>query len=66
MCNILFSVHRLRDMLNLEKQENQRSSKQLEKQEGELGVLRKDKDRLLLRNAEHEKEVIELKEQVSF
>jgi len=55
---------KLRDMLNMEKQDRQRSDKQLEKQEVELGSLRKDKERLQAQTSEYEKELIDLKEQV--
>ena len=54
---------KLRDMLNMEKQDRQRSDKQLEKQEVELGSLRKDKERLQAQTSEYEKELIDLKEQ---
>lgn len=55
---------KIRDMLNMEKQERQRSDKQLEKQEVELSGLRKDKERLTTQVSEYENELIDLKEQV--
>ncbi|KAK3741300.1 hypothetical protein RRG08_034345 [Elysia crispata] len=55
---------KLRDMLNSEKQDRQRSEKLAEKLEGELGVLRKDKERLQTQTTDLEKEMMDLKEQV--
>ena len=51
-------------MLNSEKQDRQRSEKLAEKLEGELGVLRKDKERLQTQTTDLEKEMMDLKEQV--
>ncbi|CAL1528730.1 unnamed protein product [Lymnaea stagnalis] len=55
---------KLRDMLNSEKQDHQRSEKMVEKLESELSVLRKEKERLGNQVAVYEKELIDLKEQV--
>ncbi|XP_055894573.1 dynactin subunit 1-like isoform X2 [Biomphalaria glabrata] len=55
---------KLRDMLNSEKQDRQRSDKMVEKLESELAVLRKDKERLQAQVTVYEKELIDLKEQV--
>ncbi|CAG5131149.1 unnamed protein product, partial [Candidula unifasciata] len=55
---------KLRDMLNSEKQDRARSDKQIEKLEGELSLLRKDRERLQALVSQYEKELIDLKEQV--
>lgn len=51
-------------MLNSEKQDRARSDKQVEKLEGELSMLRKDRERLQGLVSQYEKELIDLKEQV--
>lgn len=51
-------------MLNSEKQDRARSDKQVEKLEGELTLLKKDRERLQGLVTQHEKELIDLKEQV--
>lgn len=61
---IFIKKNRLRDMLNSEKQDRARSDKQVEKLEGELSMLRKDRERLQGLVSQYEKELIDLKEQV--
>lgn len=51
-------------MLNSEKQDRLRSDKHGEKLEGELSVMRKDRERLQGLVVQYEKELIDLKEQV--
>ena len=56
---------RLRELSNVEKQENQRLQKQLDSQKLEVSGLTKDREKLQKDIGQLEAEVIELKEMVS-
>jgi len=57
-------VRRLRELSNMEKQENQRVTKQVESHRSEISTLTKDREKLQKDVGRLETEIIELKEMV--